>query len=151
MALFSPSPKRSDYEPSNASSHGGGGNATTIIARGVRVEGEFSSQGDVLIEGEVHGHVTTSGLLTVGPDAKLKADVNAQEAVVAGTIEGNITVKQRLELKSSAKIIGDITCETAVVEAGAALSGKTSIGSVKPEKAAVQASTAKAAVTASAA
>ncbi len=97
------------------------------------MEGEFTSQGDVIIEGEVHGHITTSGMLTVGSEAKLKADVSAQEAVTAGTIEGNITVKSRLELKPTAKIFGDLQCETAVIEAGAIINGKVVIGNGKPE------------------
>lgn len=101
----------------------------TVIARGVRVEGNFASQGDVLIEGEVHGQVSTNGLLTIGPEAKLKADVTAQDAVIAGTVEGNLTVKKRVELKATAKLIGDLVCETAVIESGAAMSGKVTIGS----------------------
>lgn len=121
------SSKRSDTYGSS-SYEGSSASTATVIARGVRVEGEFASQGDVLIEGEVHGHVATSGMLTVGPEARLKADVTAQEAVVAGTVEGNLTVKNRLELKSTAKVVGDIACETAVVEAGAVLNGKTAIG-----------------------
>lgn len=124
------SSKRSDSY--GTASYEGSSSTATVIARGVRVEGEFASQGDVLIEGEVHGHVSTSGMLTVGPEARLKADVTAQEAVVAGTVEGNLSVKNRLELKSTAKVMGDVACETAVVEAGAVLNGKTSIGA-KPE------------------
>lgn len=127
--MFS-STKREAYPASE-----GGQAAATIIARGVKVEGEFTSQGDVIIEGEVHGHVTTSGMLNVGVEARLKADVAAQEAVVAGSIEGNLTVNGRLELKSTAKILGDIACETASVEAGAVLNGKISVGIVKPETA----------------
>ncbi len=105
----------------------GKGNTTTI-ARGVKVEGEFTSQGDVLIEGEVHGTLATSGLLTVGPEAKIKADVAASEAVISGTIEGNIVVTKRLEIKSTANITGDITAETASIESGAIIAGRAVIG-----------------------
>ncbi len=109
---------------------GGEGYASdaTVIARGVRVEGDFVSQGEVVIEGEVNGHVSTTGTLTIGSEAKLKADVQATEAIVAGTIQGNVTVKARLELKATANITGDVVCETAVIEAGACLNGKVSIG-----------------------
>jgi cytoskeletal protein CcmA (bactofilin family) len=109
----------------------GHGADATVIARGVRVEGDFVSQGEVVIEGDVNGHVTTSGALTIGSEAKLKADIQATEASVAGTIHGNVTVKGRLELKATANITGDVTCETAVIEAGACLSGKVLIGTAK--------------------
>ena len=105
----------------------GQGNAT-LIARGVRLQGDFSSQGDVVIEGDVQGRVDLPGALSVGADAKLKADVSAGDAVVAGSIEGTLTVKRRLELKSTANIMGDVTCETAAIEAGATLEGKVRIG-----------------------
>lgn len=131
--MFSP-PKRTE----NGSAEYGGRQATTIIARGVRVEGDFTSQGDVTIEGEVHGHVVTSGVLTVGSDAKLKADISAAEASVAGAIEGNVTVKQHLELKSSAQILGDITCETVSIEAGATLHGMTHIGASTKKEASAE-------------
>lgn len=102
--------------------------AATTIARGVKVEGDFTSQGDVNIEGDVNGHITTSGMLTIGTDAKLKAEVTAAEAVIAGSIDGTVTITKRMELKSTAKIRGDVTCETIVVEAGAMLEGKVSVG-----------------------
>lgn len=131
MDMFTSAKRSEGYMPSE-----GGQLNATIIARGVKVEGEFTSQGDVIIEGEVHGHVTTAGTLSVGSEARLKADVVAQEATVAGNIDGNLTVKNRLELKSTAKVAGDISCETVVVEAGAMLNGKIAVGSaanVKPE------------------
>jgi len=111
------------------SSYGGRQSAATVIANGVRVEGDFSSQGDVLIEGEVHGNVSTSGMLTVGPAAKLKADVKAEKAVIAGTVEGNLTVASHVDLKSTACLMGDLTCETATVESGATMNGRALIGS----------------------
>ncbi|MSR85244.1 polymer-forming cytoskeletal protein [Candidatus Uhrbacteria bacterium] len=117
------SPKGSGYDSSS------GQGATTIIARGVKVEGEFTSQSDVLIEGSVHGTFSTAGMLTVGTEAKIKADVNAGSALVSGTIEGNVIVGKHLEVKSTAKISGDVSAETITIESGAILSGRMSIGS----------------------
>lgn len=129
-------PDRPEYEPAGGSPSTVG---ATVIARGVKVEGDFVSQGDVVIEGEVNGHVATSGLLNVGPEAKLKAEVTADDAVIAGTIEGTVTVKKRMELKATAKVLGDVTCETAAIEAGAVMHGKCSIGQGRPAKEAVKA------------
>lgn len=100
----------------------------TLIARGVRVEGEFVSQGDVVIEGEVSGTLSCSGTLTVGVEAKIKADVKANDVVIAGIVDGNITAARKLELKSGGKITGDVTCEVIMVEGGASLNGKVSSG-----------------------
>ncbi|MFZ2803872.1 MAG: polymer-forming cytoskeletal protein [Patescibacteria group bacterium] len=151
--MFS-TPKRNDspYMPGPDTSSSSMPDAnSTIIARGVKVEGEFTSQGNVVIDGEVHGHVKTTGLLTVGSEAKLKADVTAEAAVVAGSVEGNLTVKNRLELKSSAKITGDIACETAVIEAGAIVNGKVAIGATPKDMAAKSSAPVKAATAGAAA
>lgn len=111
--------------PMSTSSAGNG----TIIASGVRVEGDFSSQGDVMIEGEVQGKVAITGMLTVGPQARLKADVSSEQAKVSGIIEGNLTIGSHLSLTSTAKIVGDITCATVSIESGAVLQGKVMAGS----------------------
>lgn len=102
--------------------------SATVIANGVRVEGDFVSQGDVVIEGEVHGKVAVTGTLTVGTQATLKADVSAENITIAGSVEGNVTARARVDIKSSAKISGDIQAQTAAVEAGAALDGRVTIG-----------------------
>ncbi len=101
---------------------------STVIAKGVRLEGDFKSQGDVLIEGEVVGSISTDSLLTVGNEALLKAGVQASEAVIAGMVEGNLQIFNRLEIKGTAKIKGDIVCKTVVVEAGAVLHGNMKCG-----------------------
>lgn len=99
----------------------------TIIARGVRVEGDFKSQGAVLIEGEVAGNVQTAGDLRIGDEAKIHADVIAANAVVGGEVRGNVQVAGRLELLSSAKMIGDVTTDVLSVAAGALVNGKVTM------------------------
>jgi cytoskeletal protein CcmA (bactofilin family) len=96
----------------------------TVIAQGVRMEGDFVSQGDVLIEGEVNGNVQTASDLRVGNAAKIRADVTAKNAVVGGEIRGNILIAGRLEILETAKIIGDVTASILSVGAGAQLNGK---------------------------
>ncbi|MBD3251646.1 hypothetical protein GF380_04310 [Candidatus Uhrbacteria bacterium] len=119
-------------EPSMPSAGGGTPltqNAATVIARGVKVEGEFKSQGDVVIEGEVHGSINAAGTLTVGPEAQIYANVITEEAVISGAIDGNLTVKKQAVLHASAQIKGDVTAERITVEAGAVMEGKVQIGS----------------------
>lgn len=100
----------------------------TVIAKGVRLEGEFKSQGDVLIEGEVLGNIQTDGQLTAGPESFIKAGVMASDAIIAGKVEGNLNIKKRLEIKATAKIKGDTVCQTVVVEAGAVMQGNIRSG-----------------------
>lgn len=106
--------------------------AKTVIARGVRVEGDFASQGDVVIEGEVHGKISAAGTLTVGSEAVIKADVTADEIIISGSVEGNLQIKKQAVLHASAKVKGDLTVELATIESGAALDGRVQIGQPAP-------------------
>lgn len=99
----------------------------TVIAHGVRVEGEFVSQGNVVIEGDVQGSIQTAGDLRIGEEAKITADVTAANAVVAGEIRGNIQVAGKIELLPSSKIIGDVTAAVLSVGAGAQVNGRVTM------------------------
>lgn len=99
----------------------------TVIAQGVRVEGEFVSAGNVVIEGEVHGAIATSQHLIVGAHAKIVADVRASTALVAGNVEGNLYISGRLELKATSQISGDVTADDLIVESGAIINGRLSM------------------------
>ena len=105
----------------------------TIIARGVTLEGNFQGQGDVVVEGQVKGSLTTTGSLTVGPEAVIEAEVRAAEASIAGTVQGNMTITNRCEVRSTAKLIGDVTAQVIAIEAGASFQGRLIVGTKATE------------------
>lgn len=111
-----------------------GNDVETVIAVGVKVEGEFNSQGNVLIEGVVEGSLKTERDLRVGDKAKIDADVNAANAVIAGEVHGNMVITERLELEPTARISGDIKTKTLVVATGAEINGRIVMGSESGSK-----------------
>lgn len=100
----------------------------TVIAASVKVEGDFQSQGNVLIEGVVEGSLKTERDLRVGERARIAADVFAANATIAGEIRGNLTVTERLELESTARIHGDVRTKVLVVASGATMNGRLVMG-----------------------
>ncbi len=114
------------------------GEAETIISASVKVEGEFVSQGNVLIEGAVEGTLKTEKDLRVGQKARISADVSAANANVAGEVRGNINVSERLELEPTARIYGDIRSKVLIVAGGASVNGKISMGQEAAEPRAKQ-------------
>lgn len=102
----------------------GGHEAETIISASVKVEGDFVSQGNVLIEGEVEGSMKTEKDLRVGEHARIAADVSAASATVAGEVRGNVTISDRLKLEPTAKVYGDIRTRDLVIASGAIVNGK---------------------------
>lgn len=106
----------------------------TVVGPSVNVEGDFSSEGHIIVKGTVSGSVKTSKRLTVEKGAKIFANVRAGEAVISGEVRGDVKVGDKLELTSSARVAGDIDCKILVVEAGALIYGKVSMKGIEPEK-----------------
>jgi len=100
----------------------------TVVAEGVRVEGDFKGQGDIVIDGEVKGKISTDCKLSIGPNANVEADVHAESAVISGKVLGNIIVRSHVEIQATANVQGNVTSGTVTIESGARLSGKVSIG-----------------------
>ncbi len=105
----------------------------TIIAHGVRLEGDLHAEGDIVIEGEVHGTVKTKGDLRIGDQAIVEANIEASNAVVSGEIRGNIIVHGKFELFPSSKITGDVVTEILAIGPGAQVNGNISMGAEAPK------------------
>lgn len=100
----------------------------TVIAQGVRVEGDFVAEGDMIVEGEVRGTITTEGDLRVGQGAKIEANVRANNIVVSGDIAGTVHAAGKMELLASSRMSGDISAGVLAVEAGAQINGTMRMG-----------------------
>lgn len=92
------------------------------------MDGDFVSQGHVVIDGEVTGSVQTSESLRVGETAKIHADIKAGSAVIAGEVQGNVQVRDRLDITENALIHGDVETQVLSVAAGARLNGRVTMG-----------------------
>src|SRR5690348_10616208 len=90
------------------------------IGKSVLVKGELSGSEDLYLDGEVEGSIDLKGhSLTIGPNGRVRANVNARDVVVHGKVEGNLRAVERVELKKSAILMGDIFTQRIVIEDGA--------------------------------
>lgn len=105
----------------------------TVVGPSVVVEGDFSSEGNILVKGTVSGNVQTGRLLTVEEGAKILANVKASDALVAGEVKGNMRVEEKLQLTQSARVLGDIYCRVFEVESGAIVHGKVTMTDIEIE------------------
>ncbi len=96
----------------------------TIIGPSVKVEGNFKSEGNINVDGIVQGSLKTNHNLKVGPSAKIKAEVEADNLFLSGEIRGNVKVKEKSQLTSTAKIFGNLETKLLTVEEGAIINGK---------------------------
>lgn len=116
-----------DFKPMNPEE------VDTVVGPSVNVEGDFASEGNIIVKGTVSGSVHTSRNLVVEPGAKIMANIRAGSAQIAGEVRGNIKVKESLELDATAKVMGDIEAQVLVLEAGALLHGKVVMPGLEAE------------------
>jgi cytoskeletal protein CcmA (bactofilin family) len=117
---------------------------STVIGKSVVIRGELSGNEDLYVDGDVEGTITLQeSRLTIGPNAKVHADINVRDIIVFGVIEGNVNATGRVDLRQSAVVNGDIFAGRLSIEESAQLKGrvelKASAETTKPASAVVPA------------
>ncbi len=101
---------------------------STVIGRSVTIRGEVSGKEDLYMDGIVEGTISLpESRLTVGPNARVTADINAHDVVIYGHVEGNIHALGKIELRESAIVKGDIVAERLSIEENASIKGKVEL------------------------
>ena len=94
------------------------------LTRLLVVKGEITGQDDLVIDGEVHGKIRlTAGKLTIGPEGRVTADIEAPEVFVRGEVKGNIKGRDRVQIAATGKVGGEITTKSIAIEEGAEVHG----------------------------
>ena len=113
-----------------------------VLSSDVEIKGSVKFSDDLVVDGKIEGEISSAGNLTIGENARIKAEVKTGTIVVYGKVHGNLTATDRIELKASAEVVGDIKAKTLSIEAGAIFVGKSTVGT--PAQAAPAASSAPA-------
>ena len=102
---------------------------TAWLGKAVRIEGKVVSAEDLTIDGEVDGSIELTGhTLTIGQDARIKADVVAKTVTISGQITGNVKAVEKIELQATGAVQGNITAPRFVMADGATVLGKVHAG-----------------------
>jgi cytoskeletal protein CcmA (bactofilin family) len=101
---------------------------TGWLGSSLQVKGEITGTEDLQIDGSVEGQIhLDERKLTVGPAAKVTADVDARDVVVYGYLKGNVRARGRIEIKKDGAIIGNLTTAQIMIEDGADFKGSIEI------------------------
>ena len=93
----------------------------SILAEGLRIEGNVLSEGKIRIDGEINGDIKGDYII-LGETSKIKGNILSEFIVIMGTVEGNIS-SQEVEIKTTGKVRGDIVTQKLSIEPGASIEG----------------------------
>jgi cytoskeletal protein CcmA (bactofilin family) len=98
------------------------------IGKTVVICGEVKGSEDLIVDGRVEGTVCLSeSRLTIGPTARVAADLSARDVLVLGHVQGNVVASGRVELRSGCTVEGDIRAHRLAVEDNAVFRGKVDL------------------------
>ena len=104
------------------------GPSRNVLSSDVEIKGIVKFTNDLVVDGRIEGEIHSEGNLTVGENARLKAEIKTGTVVVYGKVHGNIIASDKVELKASAEVVGDIKAKTLSIEPGAIFVGKSNVG-----------------------
>lgn len=106
----------------------------TLLGRGTELEGDFSAEGSVRIDGTIKGNVTVSESMIIGATGNIEGNISAKSIVVGGEVLGNIDAPEKAELTATARVLGDITTNTIVIDEHAVFQGKCDMNQAVPDR-----------------
>jgi cytoskeletal protein CcmA (bactofilin family) len=101
---------------------------STVIGKSVVIRGDLSGNEDLFLDGDIEGTITLAdSRLTVGPNARLRANVIVRDIVVFGHLTGNVNATGRVDLRQTAFVHGDILAGRLSIEESAVLKGSVEL------------------------
>jgi cytoskeletal protein CcmA (bactofilin family) len=99
-----------------------------VIGKSLEIRGEIRGTEDLVIEGRIEGMISLSeSRLTIGANARVQANIAAQDIVIQGTVIGEVQATGRVELRQGCQVTGDIRTARLSIEDNAIFQGKVDL------------------------
>jgi cytoskeletal protein CcmA (bactofilin family) len=106
----------------------------SVLGPTLRFKGELTADEDLVVHGTIEGTLGPAPRVTIGPDAKVKANVSATTVIVEGTVHGNLAAQSSVVVKESATVEGNIEAPAVSILEGARFNGNVSMGAAAARK-----------------
>jgi len=102
-------------------------NTPAWVSQGLKIKGEISGRGNLFLDGVFEGNIhIADGSFTVGPNARVTAEIEAREIIVHGEVIGTLK-GERVQVSSTGRVTGDLETRGIVIEDGAVLRSKVQV------------------------
>ena len=102
--------------------------STTFFGNKLKITGNVSGEGNMIILGSFDGEFNLKGQLKVGQGAKIKGNFNATSIAINGQVEGNLTATEKIHMDNTARINGRIVTPKVSILDGAVFDGEMQMG-----------------------
>jgi cytoskeletal protein CcmA (bactofilin family) len=101
------------------------GRVTSKISAGLKIHGDVFGESDLYIDGEVQGKIRlANSRVTVGPNGRVQAEMEALEIVIEGSVQGNLKAGASVHLRPASRVSGSVLTPRIGIDDGARLRGK---------------------------
>jgi len=98
--------------------------SVVVVGAGARFEGLLSFWGRARIDGVLRGEITADGLLEIGPEASVAAQIEVDVLIVEGLVEGEVAARERVEIRAGGRITAAVRTPKLVLDEGGSLEGR---------------------------
>jgi cytoskeletal protein CcmA (bactofilin family) len=105
--------------------------AASLIDRHSACDGNFRSQRDLRVEGELKGIVTCEATLFIAEGATVAATVESEHVTVAGDLSGEIRCRGRLQILPSGRVRAKVSTGSLVIQEGAIYEGQLEMAGIE--------------------
>jgi len=102
--------------------------STTLFGKNLKITGNVSGEGNMIILGSFEGEFNLKGQLKVAQGAKVKGNFNATSIAINGDVEGDLTATEKIHMDNTARINGRIVTPKISILDGAVFDGEMQMG-----------------------
>jgi cytoskeletal protein CcmA (bactofilin family) len=104
-----------------------GSDIRSALGPGTVIEGRFSFDSPVRVDGHLTGDVNSTSVLIVGAQAVVEARIRVGSIIILGRVRAEIEASDLVEVRRDGVLEGDVTCERFVIEEGGTFNGSCNI------------------------
>jgi cytoskeletal protein CcmA (bactofilin family) len=107
---------------------------TTYLGKNLKINGNISGEGSLIILGTFEGEFNLKGQLKVAQGAVIKGNIKATGVSINGNVDGTIVASEKILLDTTASVKGRLVTPKISIQDGAVFDGELQMSS-KPEQA----------------
>jgi cytoskeletal protein CcmA (bactofilin family) len=84
------------------------GSDVSVVSQGTRIEGTVTAAGSLRVDGEVRGKITAAKEVSLSPQGRVEANIQATTITLAGQVKGDLAAKGDVSLPADSRLNGNI-------------------------------------------